>query len=117
MLRLHIGAGAVFMEDAARLRIAPDCTAVLQDALPPDREPVTRDWIRRAYKWPTPRYSDMVKVTPLTLFDAGLVDGPLMFEFARCQAGQLVYAVAALMIWVSTDTGKYVCENDGKPHT
>jgi hypothetical protein len=61
------------------------------------------------YAAPPKLYSEVMKVTIRTVIAAGLVKpGSVQEEIMHWQAGQLEYAVAALIIWSHTPTGEYV---------
>jgi hypothetical protein len=56
------------------------------------------------------KYSEIMKVTVATVEKVIPQDTyPAVHEMLRWQIGQLEYAVAALAIWMTTETGKYVC--------
>lgn len=97
------------VEDACLLRVAPDVTAILAHVQPRNNSEIDREWLKHAYERPPKQYKDMMKVSCVTIYDAGLADNTLVREALHAQAGQLDYAVAALCVWLTTQAGKYVC--------
>jgi len=69
---------------------------------------------RKEFTFPPRKYSDMTKVTVVTIYDMGWwKESRLIRETMQAQRGGLSYAVAALCLWVLTDVGQYVCNRVG----
>jgi len=108
-VRVHVGGGAVGIEDAAVLRLAPDLTPIRAAALTVDLSiEITNQYLETAYIKPPPQFTSMEKVTPRTIKDLGWHKEALLHSTLLAQAGQLSYAVAALCIWVRTNAGRWV---------
>lgn len=108
--RVRCGGGPVSIEDALTLGMKPDTRPIVDSALPRINTPLSQG---EALDWylPGPRkYAEMTKVSPLTIVRGGLTRWPYVTEALHAQRGQVDYAVAALCIWICSDTGQYVCE-------
>jgi hypothetical protein len=99
------------VEDACLLGLRPEPRLVLDGCFAgPVSSPGTTLTSRPEYRQPPKMYSEMTKVTVTTLVHAGLIESGSIHEAAlEFQAGELEYAVAALIIWMHTEAGKYVC--------
>ncbi|GFM95118.1 RNA-dependent RNA polymerase [viral metagenome] len=114
--RKWAGGGAVTIEDAVELRLkAPIDTLIANMVKGPmisneqmDKWTVPEDYYRK----PSSSYSAITKVTPITILQMNWhKENQSVAEALLLQEGQLDYAVAALCIWLMTETGKYVTNN------
>lgn len=115
-MRVAVIPSVTSIEDAIALGLHPDSADIRKLALPRDDSPRSVSQMRHLYSKPPRRYSEMMKVSMTTIMEIGLHDSALVREAINAQVGQLEYAVAALCIWLTTDTGKYVC-NELPLHT
>jgi hypothetical protein len=88
----------------------PDPTPVIEHAVPVKLIALDRleHWARTAYTDPPRKYTEIIKVTPITIIRLGWANDPLVHEALCAQEHQVNYAVAALCIWLRTTTGRYV---------
>jgi len=99
----------VAVEDAVELGMHPDANPIIEAALEPCDTPVVEGEALIWYEHPPKRYSDMAKVTVVTIIRLGLQEWPHITQALHAQRGELDYAVAALCIWLTTEVGQYVC--------
>jgi len=113
-IRTMIGNGLVALEDAAVLRLAPDLSPLQQRiglVGTPDISLLDRHYCISGFQAPPAQYTDIMKVTPTTIFDLGWHRrNSKVAEALVAQRGQLAYAVSALCIWLMTATGEWLTQ-------
>jgi hypothetical protein len=111
--RKWAGGGTIAIEDVIELKMAAP-TDKLKDAMC-NGPMLSRDMIARwkipneFYSKPSTSYAAITKVTPVTIIQMNWhMESEEVAEALIFQEGELDYAVAALCMWLMTETGKYV---------